>query len=353
MVSLFSPLKIRGVELRNRIVMSPMCMYSAENGFPTSFHQIHYATRAYGGAGLIFIEATAIEEMGRISLNDLGIWSDAHAEALASIVKSCKEGGARVGIQLAHAGRKAEDCTGRERTKRKRRGSKKSIAPSPIPFGRNWETPKEMSKKDIEEIKRAFVEGAKRAVNAGFDVIEIHSAHGYLLHEFLSPLSNKRYDEYGGSFENRTRLLKEVVREVRKVIPDSTPLFVRISAVDWIEGGWNIEDSIRLSEELKEEGVDVIDCSSGRIVEEEHINEYPGFQVPFAERIKKEAGIRTMAVGMINSLEQAEDIIRNGRADLVAFGRKFLRDPYFPLRWSKRLNEEDLIPWQYKRGFLN
>ncbi len=350
---LFSPLKIRGIELRNRIVMSPMCMYSAENGYPNQFHIIHYATRAYGGAGLIFIEATAVEERGRISINDLGIWSDEHAEAFAPLIKACKEAGAKVGIQLAHAGRKAEDCPGWERAKKKKRGSKNSIAPSSIPFGKNWEIPKELTKEDIEEVKKAFIKGAERAVNAGFDIVEIHSAHGYLLHEFLSPLSNKRKDEYGGSFENRTRLLKEIIRDVRKVIPDSMPLFVRISAVDWIEGGWSIDDSVNLAKELKEEGVDVMDCSSGRIIEKERINEYPGFQVPFAERIKREAGIRTMAVGMINSLEQAEDIVGNGRADLVAFGRKFLRDPYFPLRWSKRLNIDNLIPWQYKRGFLS
>ncbi len=351
MSCLFSSLTIRNLTLRNRIVMSPMCMYSAENGFPNEFHKVHYPTRAYGGAGLIFFEATAVEERGRISSLDLGIWKDEQAEALAEIVHSCKKAGAKVGIQLAHAGRKAEDYPPWDREKVDKRGSDMAIAPSPIPFGKNWKTPKEMTERDIREVKSAFIRACKRAVEAGFDVIEIHSAHGYLLHEFLSPISNSRKDNYGGSFNNRIRLLLEIVKEARKHIPDGMPLFVRISAVDWIEGGWTIEDSIELAKILKKEGVDLIDCSSGKIVEEERVPEFPGFQIPLAERIRKEASIKTMAVGAITKYEQAEEILKNERADLVAFGRKFLRDPYFPLRWSKKIGKEEIIPRQYKRGF--
>ncbi len=352
MSGLFSPIKIRGLQLRNRIVMSPMCMYSAKEGFPTEFHKIHYTTRAYGGAGLIFFEATAVEERGRISSLDLGIWKDEQAQALSEIVELCKRAGAKVGIQLAHAGRKAEDYPPWEREKKEKRGAKELIAPSPVAFGKGWKIPSEMNMEDIRRVKDSFISAVKRSLSAGFDIIEIHSAHGYLLHEFLSPLSNKRRDEYGGSFENRTRLLREIIREARKIMPEDMPLFVRISAVDWIEGGWNIEESVELARMLKEEGVDVIDCSSGKIVEEEKAEEFPGFQVPFAERIRRETGVRTMAVGLITKYEQAEEIIKNGRADLVAFGRKFLRDPYFPLRWSKKIGIEGFIPRQYRRGFV-
>ncbi len=352
MSELFSSIRIRGTVLKNRIVMSPMCMYSAKEGLPTEFHKIHYATRAYGGAGLIFLEATAVEKRGRISSLDLGIWDAEQEKALAEIVDLCKKAGAKVGIQLAHAGRKAENYPPWEREKMIKRGSKDAIAPSSLPFGKGWEIPSEMDKEDINEVKSAFLSGVKRAISAGFDIVEIHSAHGYLLHEFLSPISNQRKDEYGGNFENRTRFLREVVSAARKVMPDNMPLFVRISATDWIEGGWTIEESIELARKLKDEGVDLIDCSSGKISEEEKIDEFPGFQVPFAEIIKKEAGIKTMAVGFITKYEQAEEIVKNRRADLVAFGRKFLRDPYFPLRWSNRKGMKDIIPTQYKRGFL-
>jgi len=333
---LFSPLKIRGLELKNRIVMSPMCMYSSENGFVSDWHLVHYPSRAVGGAGLIFTEATAVEERGRISPQDFGIYKEEHVEGLKRLVNMCHLYGAKVGIQLAHAGRKAEDYPPWQRDKVEVKGSKQAVAPSALPFGKNWFTPKEMSKDDIKEVQKAYEKAVKRAVDAGFDVIEIHAAHGYLIHEFLSPISNRRVDEYGGSFENRIRFLIEIVRVARKIMPDGMPLFVRISAVDYVEGGWTLEDSVELARRLKDEGVDVIDCSSGRIVENEIVHEYPGHQVPFAEEIRKRIGIMTMSVGGITTYEQAEEIVSNKRADLVAIGREFLRDPYFPLRWAKK-----------------
>ena len=351
MSSLFSEIKIRGVTFRNRIVMSPMCMYSARDGFVSDWHIVHYASRAVGGAGLIILEATAVEERGRISSLDLGIYRDEHVEGLRRIVQLCRELGARVGIQLAHAGRKAEDYPPWEREKVKVRGSRDAIAPSPIPFGKNWRTPREMTKKDIEEVKESYRKALRRAVEAGFDLVEIHAAHGYLIHEFLSPLTNRRKDEYGGSFENRVRFLLEVVRIAREELPESTPLSVRISAVDHVEGGWTLEESVELAKLLKEEGVDLVDCSSGRISQEERFKEYPGHQVPFAERIRREAGVRTMAVGMIRTYEQAEEIVSNGRADMVAVGREFLRDPYLPLRWAKNAGVEIEVPRQYRRAW--
>ena len=348
---LFSEVRIRGTLLRNRLVMSPMCMYSSEEGFVSDWHLVHYPTRAVGGAGLIILEATAVEERGRISPLDLGIYRDEHVEGLKRVVQLCKEFGAKVGIQLAHAGRKAEDYPPWEREKVKVRGSRKAIAPSPIPFGENWLTPREMTKEDIEEVKSSYRKAVRRAVEARFDLVEIHSAHGYLIHEFLSPVANRREDEYGGSFENRARFLLEVVRIAREELPDSAPLSVRISAVDYVEGGWTLEESVELAKLLKEEGVDLVDCSSGRIVQEESFVEYPGHQVPFAERIRREAGVRTIAVGMIRTYEQAEEIVSNGRADLVAIGRGFLRDPYLPLRWAKYAGVKIEVPRQYIRAW--
>ncbi len=351
MSTLFSELRIRGTLLRNRLVMSPMCMYSSEDGFVSDWHLVHYPTRAVGGVGLIILEATAVEERGRISPLDLGIYRDEHVEGLKRVVQLCKEFGAKVGIQLAHAGRKAEDYPPWEREKVKVRGSREAIAPSPIPFGENWLTPREMTKEDIEDVKSSYRKAVRRAVEVGFDLVEIHSAHGYLIHEFLSPVANRREDEYGGSFENRVRFLLEVVRIARKELPDSVPLSVRISAVDYVEGGWILEESVELAKLLKEEGVDLIDCSSGRIAQEESFTEYPGHQVPFAERISREAGIGTIAVGMIRTYEQAEEIVSNGRADLVAIGRKFLRDPYLPLRWAKQAGVKMEVPRQYIRAW--
>ncbi|ADC89686.1 NADH:flavin oxidoreductase/NADH oxidase [Thermocrinis albus DSM 14484] len=351
MVHLFSPIDVRGVNIRNRIVMSPMCMYSAEDGHVTHWHLVHYVSRAVGGAGLIILEATAVEERGRISPLDLGIYRDDHVDGLAKLVDLCKKYGAAVGIQLAHAGRKAEDYPPWERSVRKVRGSKHAIAPSPLPFGKNWTIPREMSVEDIKEVQGSYRNAVKRAVEAGFDIIEIHAAHGYLIHEFLSPVSNKRKDQYGGSFENRVRFLLEVVRIARSEMPDSMPLWVRISSVDYVEGGWTLEESVELAKILKKEGVDVIDCSSGRIVEDEPFGEYPGHQVPFAERIKREAGVLTQAVGMITSYELAQEIVANGRADFVAIGREFLRDPYLPVRWAQKAGVKGMVPRQYLRAW--
>ncbi|RLJ70521.1 2,4-dienoyl-CoA reductase-like NADH-dependent reductase (Old Yellow Enzyme family) [Hydrogenivirga caldilitoris] len=348
---LYTEFKLRGTTLRNRLVMSPMCMYSSQNGYVSDWHMVHYPSRAVGGAGLIILEATAVEERGRISPLDLGIYRDEHTEGLSRLCKLCKEFGAKVGIQLAHAGRKAESYPPWERDKVKVRGTKDAIAPSSIPFGKNWLPPREATLEDIKEIQNSYRLAFKRAVEAGFDLIEIHAAHGYLIHEFLSPLTNKREDSYGGSFENRVRFLIEVVRIARKEIPDNIPLSVRISAVDYVEGGWTLEESIELVKLLKEEGVDLIDCSSGRISEEEGFVEYPGHQVPFAEEIRKKTDARTMAVGVIRTYEQAEEIISNGRADLVAIGREFLRDPYLPLRWAKQAGLKPEVPRQYIRAW--
>ena len=351
MSTLFSELKVRGTLLRNRLVMSPMCMYSSMEGFVSQWHLVHYPSRAVGGTGLIILEATAVEERGRISPLDLGIYRDEHVEGLRELVGLCKSFGAKVGIQLAHAGRKAESYPPWERERVEVRGSRDAIAPSPVPFGKNWLTPKEMTREDIEIVKESYREAVKRATEAGFDLIEIHAAHGYLLHEFLSPVTNRRKDEYGGSFENRVRLLLEVVRIAREELPESTPLSVRISAVDYVKGGWSLEESVELAKLLKAEGVDLIDCSSGRIAQEESFSEYPGHQVPFAERIRREAGVKTIAVGMIKTYEQAEETLSNGRADLVAVGREFLRDPYLPLRWAKGAGLEIHIPRQYIRAW--
>ncbi|WP_457600907.1 NADH:flavin oxidoreductase/NADH oxidase [Hydrogenivirga sp.] len=348
---LFSPIKLRGIKLRNRLVMSPMCMYSSQRGLVSEWHLVHYPARAVGGAGLIFTEATAVEERGRISPLDLGIYRDDHVEGLSRLVSLCKRWGARVGIQLAHAGRKAEDYPPWERERVKVRGSKNAIAPSPLPFGENWLVPKEMTPEDIKEVQDSYRLAVRRAVAAGFDVIEIHAAHGYLIHEFFSPVSNRREDSYGGSFVNRIRFLVEVVRIAREEMPESMPLFVRISAVDYVEGGWTLEDSVELARALKEEGVDIIDCSSGRIVAGESFHEHPGYQIPFAERIKEEAGIATMAVGMITTYEQAEEVVSNGRANLVAIGREFLRDTYLPIRWAKGAGVEMEVPRQYIRAW--
>lgn len=351
-MGLFSPITIRGLTIKNRIVVSPMCMYSSEDGFANDWHLVHLGSRAVGGAGLIFTEATAVEPRGRISPVDLGIWKDEHIDALRRVVDFCHSFGAKMGIQLAHAGRKAEDYAPWERDGMKVKGSKYAIAPSPIPYGADWHTPKEMTEEDMRSVQKAFEDAAKRALEAGFDVIEVHAAHGYLIHEFLSPISNKRTDQYGGSIENRERFLIEVVRRVRKVIPDSMPLFVRISCVDHVEGGWTLEDSIHLAKRLKDEGCDVIDCSSGGIVEDEKVNAYPGFQVPYAERIKKEVGIMTMCVGLITTYEQAQEIVMNSRADLVAMAREFLRDPYLPMRWAKAHGLKPEVPRQYIRAWL-
>ena len=352
-VHLFSPLRIRGLNLRNRIVVSPMCQYSCDDGFATDWHLVHLGSRAVGGAGLVVAEATAVEARGRISPSDLGIWQDGQIEPLARIAAFVRKQGAAAGIQLAHAGRKASVRVPQEGGAfiPATEGGWRTVAPSPIPFRDSDTPPLELRRAQICAIVQAFATAASRALAAGFDVLELHGAHGYLIHEFLSPLANHRSDEYGGSFENRTRFVREVVEAIRGVWPDSHPLFVRISASDWVDGGWSIGDSVRLASLLGRLGVDLIDCSSSGLVPYAKIDPAPGFQVPFAERIRRETGILTGAVGMITEPRQADSIVREGRADLVLLARQFLRDPYFPLHAAKALGAEIPPPVQYKRAF--
>ena len=343
MSSLFSPLTLRGVTLRNRIAMSPMCMYSAgEDGLATDFHLAHLTARATGGVGLLITEATAVEARGRISVNDLGLWNDAQIEPLARIVRLCKLQGAAVCTQLAHAGRKAWTPT-------KGAGPTPAVAPSPVPFDADWVTPRELTRDELDGILAAYRAAAQRAVRVGFDAIELHSAHGYFLHQFLSPISNRRTDEYGGSLENRARMLLRAVDAVRAALPDSQPLVVRLSCTDWTEGGLTIEDQVRVARWLKEHGVDLVDCSSGGSTPSVPAVG-PGYQVPFAERIRRESGIATMSVGLITSPEMAEEIVRNGRADVVAMGRELLRNPYWPLQAARALGHDFAWPKQYQRA---
>lgn len=336
-VKLFSPYTIKDVTFKNRIVMSPMCMYSShyEDGHLQNWHRTHYTSRAVGQVGLIIVEATAVTAQGRISPQDLGIWSDDHVEGFRELVGLVKEHGAKIGIQLAHAGRKAV-LEG------------EIIAPSAIAFNEKSKTPKEMTKKDIEETIEAFKKGAERAKQAGFDVIEIHGAHGYLINEFLSPLSNKRTDEYGGSPENRYRLLREVIEAVKTVWEG--PIFVRVSANDYHEDGLTPTDYIVFAQWMKEQGIDLIDCSSGSVVPA-HINVFPGYQVPYSETIRNGAEIATGAVGLITSPLHAEEILQNDRADFIFLARELLRDPYWPRRAAKELNVDIEGPIQYKRGW--
>lgn len=338
MAKLFESIKIKDMELKNRIVMPPMCMYSTDdNGHANDWHYIHYATRAIGGTGLIIVEATAVEKRGRISNRDLGIWDDSHVEGLSKIVGLSKKYGAKIAIQLAHAGRKCEVET------------ENIIAPSPIAYNEKYKTPIEMTKEDIKTVIKAFKEGARRALSAGFDAIEIHAAHGYLINEFLSPLSNKRNDEYGGSLENRTRFLKEIIREVRRVWPENKPLIVRVSAEDYVEGGNHPEDLAEMINLVKEEGVDLIDVSSGAVVPAP-IKAYPGYQVKFAEVIKDKTGLPVIAGGLISEPEMAEELVANNRADLVFLGRELLRNPYWPLQAAKKLRHNIDWPVQYERS---
>ncbi len=353
---LFRPLRFREVLLRNRLVVSPMCQYSCEagDGLATEWHFVHLGTRAVGGAGLVFTEAAAVTPEGRIAPQDLGIWSDRHGDALASIAAFVKGTGAAVGIQIAHAGRKASTVRPWEgqRALSVEEGGWIPVGPSPIPFSDGSVTPREMTAGDIDAVVRAFEQAAGRAARAGFDVIEVHSAHGYLIHEFLSPLANRRTDRYGGAFANRARLALEIVEAIRGVWPESKPLFVRLSVTDWVSGGWDIADSVRLSAELVRHGVDLIDCSSGGQSPLQQIPLGPGYHVPFAERIRREASIATMAVGLITTAEQAEQIVASGQADLVAMAREFLRNPYFPLHAARALGSPDAAAWpsQYLRA---
>lgn len=353
MSALFSPLKIRNIEFKNRLAVSPMCMYSSKDGFANDWHLVHLGSRAVGGAGLVVCEATAVSPEGRITPDDLGIWKDEHVEGLKRITRFIEAQGAVPGIQLAHAGRKASHSSPWTGGKviAAGQGGWQTVAPSAIPFKEGEPEPLALDKEGIEKVLTDFKAAAQRALEAGFKVVEIHAAHGYLIQEFLSPISNQRTDEYGGSFENRIRLLQQVVERVRGVWPEEYPLFVRISATDWAEGGWTADDSVDLAVVLKDMGVDLMDCSSGGNVAKADIPAEPGYQVPFAERIRKETGMLTAAVGLIAEAKLAEAIVLSGKADLVFLGREILRNPYFPLKAAKVLEAEDVEwPAQYRRA---
>ncbi|OXG03985.1 NADH:flavin oxidoreductase/NADH oxidase [Flavobacterium araucananum] len=356
MSKLFSPLTIKSVTFRNRIVTSPMCMYMAEDGFASNWHLVHYGSRAIGGAGTVMLEATAIRADGRIGTGDLGIWKDEHIALLAQVASFIKSSGSVAAIQLAHSGRKGSTwASGRESRPLKADDEKgwEVIAPSAIAFSSDHQTPREMTLEDIEDIKQAFVDAAVRALKAGFELIEIHSAHGYLLNEFLSPIPNKRTDHYGGSRENRTRLLFEIIEKVKEVWPSDLPIAVRISATDWSGEGWKSEDSIWLSTKLSEAGIDIVDVSTGGTIPEAKITVGASYQLPFASAIKREVKDTLLVgtVGMITSSQQAETILINGDADLIFVGRELLRNPYFPLEAAKELRSEIPAPKAYEMAF--
>ncbi|MFB6271171.1 MAG: NADH:flavin oxidoreductase/NADH oxidase [Halobacterium sp.] len=360
----FSPLELRGTTARNRFVVSPMCQYSVDDrdGLATDWHRVHLGSRAVGGAGIVMTEATAVEARGRITPEDLGIWSDDHRDALAPVAEFVKAQGATPGIQLAHAGRKASKTRPWEGSEplQPEEGGWETVAPSAIPYPYDDEPPvtERLDQDGIESVVESFREGARRAREAGFEIAEVHAAHGYLLHEFLSPVTNHRDDEYGGSFENRTRLVREVTEAVRDEMGDEKPVFVRISATDWLDDrdSWDVAQSVRLADDLYEAGADLIDVSSGGIHPDQDIEWVgPNYQLRFAERITDETGtdVKVGAGGGITAAEQADDIVRNGRADLAIVGREFLRDPYFPLHAAEELGREDAVdvPVQYERGF--
>ena len=352
-MNLLSPLALRSVTLRNRIGMSPMCQYSAVDGRVGDWHLAHYASRAVGGVGLVLVEASGVEARGRISPADVGIWEDGQVEPLARVVRGIVENGATAGIQLAHAGRKASvrapwDQGGAPLLPGD--GGWVPVAPSALPFADGHATPAPLSEEGVAEVIRSFAAAARRALSAGFQVVEVHAAHGYLLHEFLSPLSNRRTDRYGGSLENRTRIVREVVEAVRREWPDRLPLFLRVSCTDWTDGGWDLPQTVELARQVGPLGVDVVDCSSGGNVATARIPAGPGYQVPFAESIRRDAAIATAAVGLITSPAQAETVIRSGQADLVLLGRELLREPYFPLRAARELGVEGPWPRQYLRA---
>jgi 2,4-dienoyl-CoA reductase-like NADH-dependent reductase (Old Yellow Enzyme family) len=350
---LFAPLTIRGMNFRNRVAVSPMCEYSCQDGFANDWHLVHLGSRAVGGAALVLTEAAAVEARGRISPADLGIWKDEHIDKLAQITAFIKQQGAIPGMQIAHAGRKASCRVPWEGGAAipAADGGWQTVAPSALPFRNTDPVPKELSIAEIHEVVEKFGIAARRALAAGFEVIEIHAAHGYLLHEFYSPLSNQRTDEYGGSFENRIRLTLEVAKTVRAVLSDKNPLFVRISSTDWKENGWTLDDSVKLAEHLRGIGVDLIDCSSAGLVPDAKISVGPAYQAPFAERIRKDADIPTGAVGLITDADQADRIIRSGQADIVLLARQMLRDPYWPLHAAQVLKVPLEPPLQYLRAF--
>lgn len=349
MPRLFDPLVIRGITLKNRIMMSPMCMYCAdEDGRATDWHFVHYGTRAAGGAGIIMLEATAVESRGRLSVNDLGLWSDSQIEPLARIARFCREQGALAGVQLGHGGRKAFSNL-------KAFGPEETVGPSPLSFASDWKVPKELRRSEIGAIVEAFAAAARRAKQAGFGLVEIHAAHGYLLHEFLSPLSNRREDEYGGDLEGRTRLVEEVIRVVRSELDtgvsqnERQPVFVRVSATDWTEGGITPEEMSVMARRFADIGADLIDVSSGGLLNAQ-ISLRPGYQAPLAEIVRRRADVMTAAVGLITEPELADEIVASGRADVVAVGRELLRNPYWPLEAARVLRRELEWPVQYQRA---
>ncbi len=350
---LLSPLSLRDVVLRNRIAVSPMCQYSAADGMAGDWHLVHLGSRAVGGAGLVCFEATAVEARGRISPADLGLWNDAQVEPLARIVRFVEAQGAVACLQIAHAGRKASVRPPWERggaPLSPAEGGWQPVGASPIPFADGYPAPEPLPEAGIAVVVAAFAAAARRARATGFRVLEVHAAHGYLLHQFLSPISNRRQDRYGGSFENRTRLAREVVEAVRREWPERLPLLLRVSATDWVEGGWDPPQTVELARAMRSLGVDLADCSSGGLSATAKVPVGPGYQTGFAERIRREAGIATGAVGMITTPEQADHVIRTGQADLVLLAREMLRDPYFPLRAATALRAEGPWPSQYLRA---
>ncbi len=347
---LFSPLRLRGLTLRNRIAVSPMCQYSSQESLATDWHLVHLGAMARGGAGLVLTEATAVSPEGRISPHDLGLWSEAHAEALGRINRFVHDQGAAVGVQLAHAGRKASTFSpwvGAHGAVPEEEGGWRPVGPGEEPFASNYTRPVALDEEGLRRVVSDFRQSAKWALSAAFDIVEIHAAHGYLLHEFLSPLTNHRGDAFGGDFEGRTRLLREVVRGVREVWPEERPLFVRVSATDWTEGGWSLQDTVRLARQLTTLGVDLIDCSSGGAIPGVQAPVGPGYQVPFAQALRGD-GVASGAVGLITTPEQADTIVRTGQADLILLGRAFLRDPHWPLAAAQALGEKIEWPKPYR-----
>lgn len=353
-MNLFDPLTQRGVTLRNRIVVSPMCEYSAVDGLPGDWHLVHLGSRAVGGAGAVIAEATAVLPEGRISPADVGLWNDAQVQAWRRITAFMRAQGAVPGVQLAHAGRKASTAApwiGRAAVAPANGGWTNVMAPSALPFSADYPQPVALDEAGIAAVIAAFRDAAARALEAGFELVELHAAHGYLLHQFLSPLSNLRDDAWGGSFDNRIRLVLETIRAVREVWPERLPLWLRISATDWAEGGWDAAQSVELARRVGAFGVDLVDVSTGGLVPHVNIPLGPGYQVPFAEQVRREAGIATGAVGLITTAEQAQAIVAEGKADAVLMAREFLRDPYFPYHAAKALGAEFATPQQYLRAW--
>jgi 2,4-dienoyl-CoA reductase-like NADH-dependent reductase (Old Yellow Enzyme family) len=350
-MSLFEPFAQRSLTLRNRLVVAPMCQYSATDGVPDTWHLVHLGSRAVGGAAVVLSEATAVSAEGRISPGDAGLWNDAQVAAWAPITAFIKAQGAIAGVQLAHAGRKASAQRPWEGGGPLAGAAWPTVAPSAVPFDDGWHVPEALDEAGIAKVVDDFRATARRALTAGFQLAEVHAAHGYLLHQFLSPLSNRRTDGYGGSLENRMRLVREVVTAVREVWPDELPVWLRVSATDWAEGGWDVEQSVVLARQVKELGVDLVDVSTGGLVSGVKIPVAPGYQVPFAAQIRREAGIATGAVGLINEAAQAEAIVADGSADVILQARESLRDPYFPRRAAKELGAHIEAPLQYLRAW--